>query len=278
MIVDPEAQSSGLHLEVRGFLGWLVFALFLAIPVVAIVLITRIARRNPSRFRRQLGHRRLGDRLFRVGVVVAGLGVLAAVTGIVVDLVNPGVSDDAAEIAAVLGILVALIGGVITGIGGAIAVRAGWVGLATMAAADVWIFYGMVIVSIEEPDAVQGLLLLAFAIHSICSLVAARWSFRARHLGAIERAKAGEAGRTVGAVWVFLVAYSTLTMLREESGIFDSTAGSAVTAALTLGALAATMGSGFTKYTEAMNAPLPAELVEVEYAAESPADRDANEG
>ena len=225
MLNGAEEPSSCLLLEARGFVDWLIFALLLAIPVVAIVLITRIARRNPSRFLRQLGHRRLGDRLFRVGVVVAGLGVLAAVTGIVVDLVNPGGCEDAAGIAAVLGILFALIGGVITGIGGAIAVRAGWVGLATMAAADVWIFYVMVIVSIEEPDAVQGLLLLAFAIHSICSLVAARWSFRARHLGAIERAKAGEAGRTVGAVWVFLVAYSTLTHaprrerhLRQHSG------------------------------------------------------------
>ena len=166
-------------------------------------------------------------------MVVAGLGVLAFVAGIVIDIVNPGVCDTYGGIAVVLGFSSRSSAAVLTGIGGAIAVRAGWVGLATMAAADIWIFYIMVIVSLEEPGAVQGLLLLAFAIHSICSLVAARWSFRARDLGPIERAKAGEAGRTVGAVWVFLVAYSALTMLRDESGIFDSTAGSAVTAALT---------------------------------------------
>jgi len=55
-------------------------------------------------------------------------------------------------------------------------------------------------------------------------------------------------------VWVFLASYSALSILRTENTIFDSAAGSAVAGALTLGALAVTMGSGYTKYAEAIYA------------------------
>jgi hypothetical protein len=126
--------------------------------------------------------------------------------------------------------------------------------LATIAVLDAWIFYFNLIVGVDDPEAVRGLLLLAFAIHGICTTVAARWSFVAKDLGPIERAKAGEAGRTLSAVWAFLAAYTALTLVRSDSGVFDTAAGSAVTGALSLGALAVTMGSGFTKYAEAIYA------------------------
>jgi hypothetical protein len=139
------------------------------------------------------------------------------------------------------------------GFGWAYAIRASWVVLATLATLDVWILYVNVLIGLDEPSAITGLLLLAFVIHAVCVSVAARWSFTAMDLGPVERAKAGEAGRTLGAVWVFLAAYTGLTLFREESGVFDTAAGSAVIGALTLGALAVTMGSGFTKYAEAIN-------------------------
>jgi hypothetical protein len=82
--------------------------------------------------------------------------------------------------------------------------------------------------------------------------------FTTKDLGPIERAKAGEAGRSLSAVWVFLASYAGLALLREENGVFSTPAGSAVTGALTVGALAVTMGSGFTKYIEAINAKPPA--------------------
>jgi len=97
-------------------------------------------------------------------------------------------------------------------------------------------------------------LLLAFAIHGVCTTVAARWSFVTKDLGPIERAKAGEAGRTLSAVRAFLASYTALTLIRADEGIFATAAGSAVTGALSLGALAVTMGSGFTKYAEAVHA------------------------
>ena len=144
--------------------------------------------------------------------------------------------------------MVALLGALLVGGGWAYAIRAGWVVLATIATLDVWIFFINLLIDLADPAAVQGLLLLAFAIHAVCILVAARWSFNAMDLGPIERAKAGEAGRTLAAVWVFLASYAGLAMIREVNGVFDTAAGSAVTGALTLGALAVTMGSGFTKY------------------------------
>ena len=233
---------------------WLQVSVMLAIPTAAAIFIARTARRHPSRHLRELGPRRAGARLFRIGVVLAAVGAFGIVAGTVINLVDHGECHTYGGISVLLGLLLTIVGGVFTGVGGAMAVRAGWVGLASMAAADVLIWYVMVLVSLDEPGSVKGLLLLAFVIHAVCSAVTARWSFNAKDLGPVERAKAGEAGRSVGAVWVFLVAYSTVNTIRGETGIFDSTAGSAVTAALTLGALAATMGSGYTKYSEAMNA------------------------
>jgi len=125
---------------------------------------------------------------------------------------------------------------------------------ATLATVDIWIFYISLLIELDDPEAVHGLLLLAFAIHATCIGLAARWSFAARDLGPIDRAKAGEAGRTLSAVWVFLSSYTALALFRDEDSILSTAAGSAVVGALTLGALAATMGSGFTKYAEAIHA------------------------
>ena len=58
--------------------------------------------------------------------------------------------------------------------------------------------------------------------------------------------------RSIGAVWVFLAAYIVVSFFHNEKGPFDSSAGGAVLSALTLSALALTMGSGYTKYREVM--------------------------
>lgn len=112
-----------------------------------------------------------------------------------------------------------------------------------------------VLLGISNPESVQVLVVLAFTIHGCCTSVAARWSFTAMDLDPIGRAKAGEAGRTLGGVWVFLATYSVLAWLREDNDVFNSGAGSAVVGALTVGALAVTMGSGYTKYAEAIHGP-----------------------
>jgi len=182
------------------------------------------------------------------------LGVLTVVAAIVIGSLSPELCDRASGAVAVSGVVVAVIGALLAGGGSSYARRAGWMVLATVAALDIWIFYTNLLAIFTEEEGVEGLLLLAFAIHAACMAVAARWSFTAKDLGPIEHAKAGEAGRALAAVWVFLASYSLLSILRSDNAIFDSAAGSAVAGALTLGALAVTMGSGSTKYAEAIYA------------------------
>jgi hypothetical protein len=226
----------------------------IAIPVFAVLLIARIARRQPAEALLREGRRAGGVRLYRWGIGVTVAGVLAVVAAIVMGALSPELCDRASGAVAVSGVVVAVIGALLAGGGSSYARRAGWMVLATVAALDIWIFYINLLAIFTEEEGVEGLLLLAFAIHAACMAVASRWSFTAKDLGPIERAKAGEAGRALAAVWVFLASYSLLSILRNENAIFDSAAGSAVAGALTLGALAVTMGSGYTKYAEAIYA------------------------
>ncbi len=168
---------------------------------------------------------------------------------------DPQPCDAPASLLAIVSIVLTVLGALLAGGGWAYSVRASWVVLGTLAAVDVWIVYLTVMIGLGERESFKGLVVLAFSIHCCCTGVAARWSFNARDLDPIGRAKAGEAGRTLGAVWVFLAAYSLLAWLRDDNDVFNSAAGSAVLGALTVGALAVTMGSGFTKYSEAIHGP-----------------------
>ena len=99
------------------------------------------------------------------------------------------------------------------GLAAAYTAQAGWVILATFFALDVWIIFGMVLMLVRAtPDAPSPLLTLAFILHAVCMYLTTIWSSHARNL-------------------------STL-------------AGGAVVSALTLSALAVTMGGGYTKYRE----------------------------
>ena len=249
-----ETDPTGVRVEVVSVADLLLGVGAIAIPVLAVLLIARIARRQPAEALLREGRRMAGVRLYRWGIGVMVLGVLTVVAAIVIGSLSPEHCDRASGAVAVSGVVVAVIGALLAGGGSSYARRAGWMVLATVAALDIWIFYTSLLAIFTEEEGVEGLLLLAFAIHAACMAVAARWSFTAKDLGPIERAKAGEAGRALAAVWVFLASYSLLSILRGENGIFDSAAGSAVAGALTLGALAVTMGSGYTKYAEAIYA------------------------
>ena len=249
-----ETDPTGVRVEVVSLADLLLGVGAIAIPLLAVLLIARIARRQPAEALLREGRRMAGVRLYRWGIGVMVLGVLTVVAAIIVGSLSPELCDRASGAVAVSGVVVAVIGALLAGGGSSYARRAGWMVLATVAALDIWIFYTSLLAIFTEEEGVEGLLLLAFAIHAACMAVAARWSFTAKDLGPIERAKAGEAGRALAAVWVFLASYSLLSILRSENAIFDSAAGSAVAGALTLGALAVTMGSGYTKYAEAIYA------------------------
>ena len=249
----------------------------IAIPVLAALLIVRIARRHPAQALLREGRRVSGVRLSRWGAGVTVVGVLAVVTAMILGFSSES-CDRTSGAVAVSGVVATAIGALLAGGGSAYARRAGWMVMATVAALDVWIFYINLLAIFTDEEGVEGLLLLAFAIHAVCMTVACRWAFTAKDLGPLERAKAGEAGRALAAVWVFLASYSALSILRTENAVFDSAAGSAVAGALTLGALAVTMGSGYTKYAEAIYAkpaaPPPPTLDAVSTAGDQSTARD----
>lgn len=107
------------------------------------------------------------------------------------------------------------------------------------------------------PQAPDPMLLLAFMMHAVCMYLTMLWAFHARNLRTMAQIRAGEAGRSIGAVWVFLAAYIVVGFFQHERGPFDSAAGGAVLSALTLSALALTMGGGYTKYREVMAEEAP---------------------
>ena len=256
MTFAPDSATPGcVSVEFGAFTDVLLFAGLIGIPAIAIPLIAGIARRHPSRELTLSGRRTWGVRLRRWGLVLVTAAILGFAVAVWIGLNETGSCEESPSgIVGFLSVLAGIVGVLVVGGGWAVAIRATWVVFATLATVDIWIFYFSLLIGLDDPNAVAGLLLLAFAIHGVCIATAARWSFAARDLGPIERAKAGEAGRTLSAVWVFLASYSALAVFRNEDGIFSTAAGSAVVGALTLGALAATMGSGFTKYAEAVHA------------------------
>jgi len=251
-LTEPSAGCIYVVLDFGTVLNFVLILVAILIPAVAVPVVARVARRNPSAPLLSAGRRPAGDRLLRWGLVASSVGVLGFISCLVLSA-WPAACGDGTVIGAALlvSVLLTFVGFLMIGGGWAYSIRAGWVTLATLVILDSWIFLVNLAVGVAFPETINLLLLLAFAIHGLCSGVAARWMFNAQDLGPVERAKAG---RSLSAVWVFLASYAALALFRDENGVFSSPAGSAVTGALTVGALAVTMGSGFTKYTEAMNA------------------------
>ncbi|MEP6561249.1 MAG: hypothetical protein ABJD68_09280 [Nakamurella sp.] len=242
-------------IEVSGWVDLLIGVGLIAIPALGIPLMAWIAHRHPSGSAQRLGKRRPGVVVNRIGLAFAALGVIGLLTSDIRDT-DTDQSCDAFDPIAVVATVLILVGVLLVSGGWAAAIRASWVVLATLAILDCWIL-AISLVYRPQEGSVNGVLFLAFGLHAGCCCVAARWMYNGQDLGPIERAKAGEAGRTLSAVWIFLASYSLLTLIRDESGVFQSAAASAVLGALTVGALAVTMGSGYTKYVEAVNAARP---------------------
>jgi hypothetical protein len=253
MLALASSAPGCVTVDIDGLVELLLAGGAVAVPALAVPLLMRIARRHPSRSFATQGRRLGGVTVCRWGIGAAALGLLGIVTALVVGAVDPQPCDSPASALAVASVVLTVLGALTAGGGWAFSLRANWVVLGTLAAVDVWIVYLTVVVGIEILQSVNVLVALAFIIHACCTGVAARWSFNAKDLGPIGRAKAGEAGRTLAGVWVFLAAYSLVAWLRDDNDVFASGAGSAVVGALTVGALAVTMGSGYTKYSEAIH-------------------------
>lgn len=229
----------------------------LLIPAVAIWLIAAISRRHPTttpRWSRHGAGRLLDKRSVMVlAAFIHAAGLLAYGASVVLgSRGGPGCGRDLGALGA-LGLLLTLSGAMLLAVCWAVAKQAGWVVLASLFALDVWMVVGMVMMHLRGvPDAPDPMLLLAFVMHAVCMCLTTVWAFRARDLDTLDQIRAAEAGRSIGAVWVFLAAYIVVSFFHDEAGPFDSVAGGAVLSALTLSALALTMGSGYTKYLEIM--------------------------
>jgi hypothetical protein len=246
---DDPAVSAGAALGALGL--WLVV---LVAAVVAVRRILSVGQRRsmwmyPNWHRRVQGAvaSTLGRWLLSATLVV-GLGILAA-----------GVCAVPDWITVLLG-LSFFVGLLLVVFGAAVSTEAGWVGFALVVVVDllsVGLLLGYVLVDPERRSfALVGA--VAFGIHAGCTAVACRWSFVVGTMPgsrADDRAKAGETGRSLCALWVLLlIAY--LVVILDET-LLDravSLLTSPVVVALTLGALAVTLGSGHTKYVEAREA------------------------
>lgn len=248
----------GLHspLDVVQFIGALL------IPAVAVIVIAMVSRRNPTRTLRWTSRRFAAllshPAVMTLGLIVLTAGVLIFGASIFVTADNNGGACNGVAALGPLGLLITLVGAMSVGLTEAVTKQAGWVVLATFFVLDLWIVFGMVMMHLESnPQAPDPMLLLAFMMHAVCMYLTMVWAFHARNLSTMAQIRAGEAGRSIGAVWVFLAAYILVGFFQREQGPFDSAAGGAVLSALTLSALALTMGSGYTKYREVMAEEVP---------------------
>lgn len=264
---DPPEQCAPVQLEVQAgddqsaaaAAGSVVLVLlwWVAAIVVAFLAIRRVVRSGQRRslWTSANWHRRIQGavasivgKTLLIGVLVAVLGVTAAGRCEVPDWFGVILSG-----AMFVGLLLAVLGS-------AVATEAGWVGFALVVVVDLLSAALLAGYAVLDPDG-AGLALVgavAFTIHASCTAVATRWSFVvATTPGARvdDRAKAGETGRSLCALWVLLL-IATLVVIVNES-LLDralSFLTSPVIVALTLGALAVTLGGGHTKFVEGREA------------------------
>jgi hypothetical protein len=234
------------------------------ILIVGIAVIATVAHRHPTTTVRWTGRRVTGvlasKSAKRIGAAALVSGLVTFAIGTIWPPEQRSGADCASGFGAVAstGLLLTLSGAVLFGLAWAYTVQAGWVVLATLFTLDVWIVFGIIMMHLgHSPYAPDALLLLAFFMHGVCMYLTTLWAFHARDVSTIGQIRAGEAGRSIAAVWVFLAAYVIVGFFFDEAGLFASTAGGAVVSALTLSALALTMGSGYTRYREVMHDEAP---------------------
>jgi hypothetical protein len=228
---DDPAVSAGAALGALGL--WLIV---LVAAVVAIRRILSIGQRR-SMWMYPNWHRRIQ------GAVASTLGrwLLSAALVVVLVPLAAGACAVPDWITVLLG-LSFFIGLLLVVFGAAVSTEAGWVGFALVVVIDlvsVGLLLGYALLDPDRgPFALVGA--VAFAIHAGCTAVACRWSFVVGTMPgsrADDRAKAGETGRSLCALWVLLlIAY--LVVILDET-LLDravSLLTSPVVVALTLGA------------------------------------------
>jgi len=132
-----------------------------AIPAVAVPVLAYIARRYPSQGFLTQGRRPGGIRMYRWGLAVFGTSLAGAIVSITLTWLESATCQPESIGWLVVSVIGAVIGSLLIGGGWAMAIRATWVVLATIAVLDVWIFYINLLFGIADPSAVLGLVLVA---------------------------------------------------------------------------------------------------------------------
>lgn len=113
-----------------------------------------------------------------------------------------------------------------------------------------------------------GTAVTILVVHGVCTCVAAWWSWRALFAprGDI-RAKASEAGRTLAAAWIVLAVLGVSASMFGHDVPALKMPDSTTVSVFVVAAISVVMGSGYTKYAEAMQLMHPAPR---EVAAQNP--------
>jgi hypothetical protein len=230
---------------------------WLAVIAAAIVAVRRVVRTGQRRSLWMYAnwHRRIQGAVASMVGKVLLVTVLVAVLG----LASSGRCDGPDWFGVALSGAM-FFGVVLAVLGSAVATEAGWVGFALVVVVDLLSAALLLGYAVLDPDSGRFALVgaVAFTIHATCTAVATRWSFVvATTPGARvdDRAKAGETGRSLCALWVLLLIASLVVIL--DDSLLDSALSfltSPVIVALTLGALAVTLGGGHTKFVEGREA------------------------
>jgi len=113
--VDTDPTCVSVSLTVDTPVELLLILGVLAIPAVAIPLIARIARMNPTREEQRLGHRPAGVRLLRWGIAVTTVGILGFTGGVILGATTPELCDQTSGVVAVSAIALVLVGALMIG-------------------------------------------------------------------------------------------------------------------------------------------------------------------
>lgn len=211
------------------------------------VLVAWLSGRKPSRVGKRL--RQLGWTLLVLGFLAYGISYPAYLASRHPDAC--GHTSSPWVVAALVGLVVGMLG---------VLVRNGseWGAIACVACLDLGLAISL-IGGVAAGKRTLGAAITILLVHGVCTFVATWWSWRARGADRSDiRARASEAGRTLAAAWIVLAVLGVSASMFGHDvpalAVPDSTA----VGIFVVAAISVVMGSGYTKYAEAMQLLRPA--------------------
>jgi hypothetical protein len=190
----------------------------------------------------------------RPGRVVVGralqiLGVALVLTGSVLALFAG--TDGCGHVSGTVGRLSAwfAFGGLpLIMLGSTIRTSTEWIAFGAIVVADFWLFLLLCIGSVYH----RAALLVMLGTHGLCIGVASWWSRRTRGGDRTTKAKAAEAGRVLAGGWLALVLLGIASTTDHDASLTPDTTFVSV---LVITAIGVVMGTGYTRYVEAVETP-----------------------